>query len=82
MAEELARPAIGTRAPTEALMKHCMILLLRQHLDRQGTSSPLFAALQDPRLARAVAAIVERPGAPHRLDDLAEIAGIRPCGRI
>jgi len=76
MAAELASPGIGTRALTEALMTRCMILLLRQHLGRQGTSSPLFAALQDQRLARAVAAIVERPGAPHRLDALAEIAGI------
>lgn len=76
MAQELASPGIGTRALTESLMKRCMILLLRQHLGRQGVDSPLFAALQDQRLARAVAAILERPSAPHRLDDLAEIAGM------
>jgi transcriptional regulator GlxA family with amidase domain len=52
------------------------VLLLRQHLDRQGTASPLFAALQDQRLARAVAAVVEKPGARHSLADLASLAGM------
>lgn len=76
MLEEIASPGIGTRALTEALMKQCMILLLRKHLDRQGPASPLFAVLKDPRLARAVAAIVAQPGAPYGLSELAEIAGM------
>lgn len=49
---ELAKPGIGTRALTEALMKQGLILLLRQHLVRQVTESPLFAVLRDPKLAR------------------------------
>lgn len=57
-------------------MKQCLVLLLRQHLDRQSTASPLFAALQDGRLARAVAAVVEPLGAHHSLVDLAALAGM------
>lgn len=76
MLAELAQPTIGTRALAEALMKQCLVLLLRQHFMRRGTASPLFAALQDPRLTQAVASIVERPGARHSLQDLAAIAGM------
>ena len=76
MLQELKQPSIGTRVLTEALMKQCLVLLFRQHLDRQGTASPLFAALQDQRLARAVAAVVEKPGGRHSLADLASLAGM------
>ena len=76
MFEELASPSVGTRALTEALMQQCLILLLRQHLTRQTTASPLFASLQDERLARVVTAIVERPGERHSLQDLAATAGM------
>ena len=53
-----------------------MILLLRKHLAYQGPASPLIAVLKDPRLARAVAAIVGNPSAPYSLSELAEIAGM------
>lgn len=76
MVGELARPGVGTRALTEALMKQCLILILRQHLVHHSIDSPVFAVLQDRRLARAVAAILERPAAPHTVDGLAEVAGM------
>jgi AraC-like DNA-binding protein len=76
MLEELQKPRVGTRVLTEGLMKQCLVLLLRQHFERQSTTSPLFAALQDQRLARAVAAVVERPGARYALSDLASLAGM------
>ncbi len=76
MIGELANPGVGTRALTEALMKQCLILLLRQHLVHHSVDSPFFAALQDRRLARAVAAILEHPAAPHTVDSLAELAGM------
>jgi hypothetical protein len=34
--EEIANPAVGTRALTEALMKQCLIVLLRTHLKQGG----------------------------------------------
>jgi hypothetical protein len=39
----------------ENLMKQCLILLLREHLQRADAASPLFMLLQDQRLARAIA---------------------------
>lgn len=76
MLAELSQPTIGTRALTEALMKQCLVVLLRQHFMRRSITSPLFAALQDQRLTHAVASIVEHPGARHSLQELAAIAGM------
>lgn len=76
MLAEVAAPGVGSQAMIEALMKQCLVLLLRQHLTRLSIDSPFFAALQDRRLARAVAAIVERPADPHTVESLAEIAGM------
>jgi transcriptional regulator GlxA family with amidase domain len=76
MIAELASPSVGTRALTEALMKQCLILLLRQHLLHHSVDSPFFATLQDRRLARAVAAILERPADAHTVDGLAKLAGM------
>jgi AraC-like DNA-binding protein len=76
MLGELENPGVGTRAMTEALMKQCLVLLLRQHLVHHSIDSPFFASLQDRRLARAVTAILERPAAPHTIDGLAHLAGM------
>ena len=76
MLTELSRPTIGTRPLIDALMKQCLVLLLRQHFTRLSTSSPLFAALHDQRLTHAVASVVEHPGGRHSLQELAAIAGM------
>ena len=76
MLAEVARPGLGTQAMAEVLMKQCLIALLRQHLLRDGVGSPLFVALQHPRLARAVLAILEQPAEPHSVGSLANLAGM------
>ena len=76
MLAEVASPGFGTQAMTEVLMKQCLITLLRQHLRRDDISLPLFAALQHPRLARAVLAVIEDPAAPHSVESLASLAGM------
>ena len=76
MLAEVANPGLGTQAMTEALMKQCLITLLRQHFLRDRGSSPLFEALQHPRLARAVLAVIETPAAPHTVESLASHAGM------
>ena len=76
MLAEVTTPGLGTQAMTEVLMKQCLIALLRQHLLRQGSDSPLFTALQHPRLARAVLAILDRPADPHSVGSLADLAGM------
>ena len=76
MLAEVASPSLGTQAMTEALMKQCFITLLRQHLLRDRSGSPLFEALHHPRLARAVLAVIEAPAAPHTVKSLASHAGM------
>lgn len=76
MLAEVARPGLATQAMTEVLMKHCLIVLLRQHLTGAPETSPLLIAMQEPRLARAVLAVLERPGAPYSVEGLAVLAGM------
>lgn len=76
MLAEVARPGLATQAMTEVLMKHCLIVLLRQHLTGAPESSPLLVAMQEPKLARAVLAVLEKPGAPYTVESLAGLAGM------
>jgi len=72
---ELSRPHVGTQALTQALMTQCLVLLLRRELARDG-GSPLFAAMREPRLLRAVLRVLEQPAAPHSLASMAALAGM------
>ena len=76
MLSEVAHPQLGTQAMTEALMKQCLVILLRQHLASTDGYSPLLAALQHPKLARAVLAILEEPGAAYSVESLAASVGM------
>lgn len=76
MLAEVARPGLATQAMIEVLMKHCLIILLRQHLLGEAGASPLLTALREPRLARAVLAILEQPAAAHSVESLAALAGM------
>ncbi|MET7244378.1 AraC family transcriptional regulator [Methylobacterium sp. EM32] len=80
MIEELVRPGLGTQEVTSALMKQCLAILLRVHLEEKGTRSPIFEALRDPRLVPAIAAILDAPGAPHTVDSLAALCGLSRTG--
>jgi AraC-like DNA-binding protein len=73
---ESARPMIGTRALTEALLKQCLILLLRRMIERGTAPLPWMTAVTDDRLARALRAILERFTEPFTVDALADIAGM------
>jgi AraC-like DNA-binding protein len=73
---ELAAPQPGTDALSEALMKQCLVLLLRQHCARGECRVSWLSALEDPRLGAAVTAMLDDPGAPFTLDRLANIAGM------
>ena len=76
MRAEIAAPGLGTAAMTEALMKACLVALLRRRL-RRGDQSMLATALPgDPRLARVALAVLENPGAPHTVASLADKAGM------
>ena len=73
---ESARPGVGTRALTEALLKQCLVLLLRRKIDRGEPAIPWMTALTDPGLARALQAILERPAERFTVETLARLAGM------
>lgn len=69
-------PLLGTRALVGALMKSVILAVLRRFFRRPGISQNLLSALADPRLAGAVAAVLDDPGAPHTIATLAAKAGL------
>jgi AraC-like DNA-binding protein len=73
---ELARPAIGTKAIIEALMKQIVVLLLRSHFEHEGPHAALYLRLTTPELGRALVAMTATPKDPHSLDSLAALAGM------
>lgn len=76
MLEEVAAPEEGAMALTSALMKACLVVLLRRHLQstsRAGTPPALFS---DARIGRAIAAILDCPSADHSVTSLAKVAGM------
>ena len=74
--QEIARPGLGTQAICQALMKVALVALLRQQWSREGSPLPPPLAVQHPRLARALVAIIEDPAADHSVDSLAALAGM------
>jgi len=76
MRHEVADAGLGTQAMCQALMKQALVTLLRGHWLSMTDGSLLTAAVSHPRLARAVAAIIERPGGSHTVDSLASLSGM------
>ncbi len=73
--DELAAPGPGTKALAEALMKQCLISLLRRQ-GLAGGDAPWLAALGKPALGRALSAMLDAPERPHSLQSLADTAGM------
>ncbi len=71
---ELAAPRPGARALTRALMEQCLVLLLRRLCPRGLCTAPWLSALEDHRLARAVAAMHASPEDDHSVESLARFA--------
>ena len=76
MLGEIGAAALGTRAMTGALMKVCLVMLLRRHFARTGHGSGVLSTLRDPRLGKAVTAVLDRPALPHSVASLAAVAGM------
>ena len=74
--EEVRAPKEGTRALTSALMKACLVVLLRRHLETSRIAGTAPALFHDARLSRAIAAILNLPAADHSLTSLAKEAGM------
>ncbi|GGA38810.1 AraC family transcriptional regulator [Sphingomonas psychrolutea] len=76
MLEEIGGGALGTRALTGALMKVCLVIVLRRHFARAGHGSGVLGTLRDPRLGKAITAVLDKPAALHSVASLASIAGM------
>ncbi|MGH7314010.1 MAG: helix-turn-helix domain-containing protein [Candidatus Rokuibacteriota bacterium] len=74
--DEIAASRPGCRAMTEALLRRCLILVLRRHCEHAQNRLSWLAALEDTRLGRAVAAMQSRPDLAYTLPRLAEVAGM------
>jgi AraC-like DNA-binding protein len=76
MLDELAQPQLGARALTSALMKACMVLILRKYFTSAGPLSAPLESLSDPRFARVIDAILNRPADCHTLETMARMSGM------
>lgn len=74
--EEVKAPKEGSRALMSALMKGCLVMLLRRHLETSRNSGMAPAVFQDTRLSRAITAVLDLPAAAHSLGSLAKEAGM------
>ena len=74
--DEINGPKLGTRALTGALMKTCLVMLLRRHFEGSEPHSVFLADAQDPRLGKAVVAVLDKPAAVHTVASLAAVAGM------
>lgn len=76
MLAEMAKPGPASRALTSALMKLCVLMLLRRHFGSGEREPQLLSTMRDPRLGKAVTAVLDRPAARHSVASLAAAAGM------
>ena len=76
MLDEVAAPGEGSMALTSSLMNACLVLLLRRHLQSSRKAGVLPALFSDARIGRAIAAVLDRPSAPHSVTSLARDAAM------
>jgi len=73
--EELVEPRLGSRLLTEALLKQCLVLLVRRIVPDPMRSTWLLGSI-DPRLAGPVLSLVEQPARNFTLEGLAQSSGM------
>jgi AraC-like DNA-binding protein len=76
MLDEASAPGLGSRAVLGALMKICLVRVLRSHVEQAGIQSMQLGYLSAPQLHKAVAAVLENPAAKLDVAALAETAGM------
>lgn len=75
MAAELGQPRLGARAIASALLKKAFALAIRAQVENGGAADWLMA-VEDPRIGRAVAAMLDMGGRRASVEDLAAVAGM------
>ncbi len=73
---ELSAPTLGSQALIRALLLECMIQLLRMRLQARDPALNWMAALIDEGLWSALRLMLDRPGHPHTVESLADVAGM------
>ncbi|HEX6229417.1 MAG TPA: AraC family transcriptional regulator [Solirubrobacterales bacterium] len=69
--EEERAPSTGSAAMVASLMTQCHVLVFRRLATSVHGQLPWLSALADPRLAPAIAAVLDAPGQSHTVDSLA-----------
>lgn len=73
---EMTNPQPGSAAMLKALFQQCFIELLRQHSKSVQCELPWLAALEKPRLNKAIEQIIDDPGRPYTLESLAKMCNM------
>ena len=73
---ELVAQEVGMGAMTAALLKQVLVMLVRRSLSCPNLWVERLSILGDPRITRAFADMVARPGAPQSVQNLAHVAGL------
>jgi len=76
LSAELGAPRVGTRPLIEALLKQCMVLMLRDPVPADALGMPWSPGVAHPALWRAFVKMVETMGKAHSLGSLAATAGM------
>lgn len=76
LVEEYQAADAGRAAMMSALMNQCLIHVLRRLNEEADGCLPWLTALDDPRLARVIEAIINHPEQPHTLELLANMANM------
>ena len=76
MLDESREPGVASRAMISALMRECLILVVRRLCEMPNLQPPWLGALATPQLRRAVGAVLAQPDDPHSLTSLAELVGL------
>ncbi len=73
---ELSEAKPGAKPMIDALLRECLILLLREQCEGGHCAQPWLSALTDPRLGQALMAMIDRPQAGYTVERLAALAGM------
>jgi AraC family transcriptional activator of mtrCDE len=57
-------------------MKTCLMMMIRRHFEHTGATPLPLHGLGDPKLGKAVVAVMNRPAEPHTIATLATAAGM------
>ena len=73
---EINAQQLGARAMTATLLKQVLVTLLRRILVSADSWLEQLSMLSDPQIARAFAAMLAQPGAPHSISALSQTVGL------